>query len=278
MNRDFSQNKFYRMILFLPIMIFRIIRKLIYMISKDSRELRQLKDTKKGETCFIIGNGPSLTVEDLEAISYNDTFAANRIYSIFEKTSWRPTYYLAIDNNILNDYLDNILKVNATKKFLNFTIKNRIKNTEKAAITFINIYGRYIISPANHKTRKISYDVSRSFNLSYSVTGIAIQLAVYMGYKYIYLLGMDHTYSRVIPKDGILKVNSGVQDYFNGLKSKDYSIQYIDAVNSYYEALKKHAEFYGRKVFNVTRGGKLEVFERMNLDSLLSGENCNEKN
>lgn len=269
-NRDFSQNTLYRMGIFLPIMVFRFWRKCTYQFTDDAKIIRSLKDSKKGKDCFIIGNGPSLKVDDLEAITGIDSFASNRIYSIYENTNWRPTYYLAIDNNILGDNLAAIVEAEAGHKFLNYTIKKRIKNDVTQNTSFINIFGRYVIHPASYETKKINYDVSKSFSLSYSVTGVAIELAVYMGYKNIYLIGVDHSYTNVITKDGVLRKKQGVKDYFGNLKSKTYSIQYLDAVTSYYAALDKHAKNHGSVVYNATRGGKLEIFERRNLDEVLS--------
>ena len=40
------------------------------------------------------------------------------------------------------------------------------------------------------------------------------------------------------------------------------------AVNSY-QKIKEYAEQRGIKIYNATRGGYLEVFERVNLDELL---------
>jgi len=42
---------------------------------------------------FVIGNGPSLTPALLESLDA-PTFAVNRIWKIFEWTSWRPDYYI----------------------------------------------------------------------------------------------------------------------------------------------------------------------------------------
>lgn len=269
MNRDFSQNKLYRMGIFFPIMIFRVFRRFLYNFTDDAKYIKSLKNVKKGEKCFVIGNGPSLTYLDLEKISRYDTFASNRIFFMFDETGWRPTYYLAIDNNILDDNLEKIVAAEAGTKFLNYTIKKKIKNMVGTNTKFINIFGRYVISPAGYETKHINYDVSKSFSLSYSVTGVAIELAVYMGYSTIYLLGVDHSYVKTITKDGVLKEMKDVKDYFGNVKSESYSIQYIDAVNSYYTALKKHAEQYGSVVFNATRGGKLEIFQRVNLDEVV---------
>ena len=58
-------------------------------------ELRRFKNSHLGERCFIVGNGPSLKIEDLEKLYVNGeiTFAFNMIYKIFDQTLWRPTYY-----------------------------------------------------------------------------------------------------------------------------------------------------------------------------------------
>ena len=55
----------------------------------ERSRLQKFYNTKVGKRCFIIGNGPSLRIEDLERIK-DDTFAVNRIYKIFDKTFWRP--------------------------------------------------------------------------------------------------------------------------------------------------------------------------------------------
>ncbi|MBO7254734.1 MAG: hypothetical protein J6V36_05480, partial [Clostridia bacterium] len=67
--------------------------------TKYGRKLAKLKDSHKGERCFIIGNGPSLSVNDLNKIYEKNipTFSTNRIFKLFEKTDWRPTYYVSED-------------------------------------------------------------------------------------------------------------------------------------------------------------------------------------
>ena len=51
------------------------------------RYMKKIHNTHLGESCFIIGNGPSLTVEDLTTLHNKNiaSFAVNRIYKIFDK-------------------------------------------------------------------------------------------------------------------------------------------------------------------------------------------------
>ena len=51
---------------------------------------------------FLIGNGPSLADTPLNMLIGEDTFAMNNIHRIYDKTDWRPKYYLRIDHNPRN--------------------------------------------------------------------------------------------------------------------------------------------------------------------------------
>jgi hypothetical protein len=44
----------------------------------------------------FVGNGPSLTLEKLEAIE-GPSFACNRIHLLYDKTDWRPDFYVYTD-------------------------------------------------------------------------------------------------------------------------------------------------------------------------------------
>ncbi len=46
---------------------------------------------------FFIGNGPSLTAEDLDLLKDEVTFGCNRIDLIYPETEWRPTHYVFTD-------------------------------------------------------------------------------------------------------------------------------------------------------------------------------------
>lgn len=63
----------------------------------NDKALLALKDIHRGERCFIVGNGPSLKVEDLHLLQDEFTLASNRIWLAFDQTAWRPTYYTLCD-------------------------------------------------------------------------------------------------------------------------------------------------------------------------------------
>ena len=48
-----------------------------YRRSEYAQDIRQFKNKHLGEACFVIGNGPSLTIEDLERLQGCPTFSTN---------------------------------------------------------------------------------------------------------------------------------------------------------------------------------------------------------
>lgn len=82
--------------------------------------MARIHNSHLGESCFVIGNGPSLASKDLDILQKNkiDTFAVNRIFKIFPQTDWRPTYYVSTDHVLVRDILDEVNKLPVKDKFI----------------------------------------------------------------------------------------------------------------------------------------------------------------
>ena len=109
-----------------------------------------------------------------------------------------------------------------------------------------------------------------------TVTYLCMQLAYYMGFSEVYLIGLDHSY--VIPKDAILSNNNTEilftsddpnhfnKDYFG--EGKRWKDPQVDRMERAYRKAKVYFKRDFRKIYNATPGGKLEVFERVDYNSL----------
>ena len=232
--------------------------------TKYGRKLRNLKNTNLKECCFVIGNGPSLKPEDLTTLFNNGIpcFASNNIFKIFDKTNWRPTYYVCEDLLVLEDLSDMISNYQLEHKFIpiNYKWYNNI-NIENAD---------YFYQLFSNET-KFSDDIARSIVCKGTVTTTCIQIAAYMGYKKIYLLGVDHSYHTTQDNNGNIIIDDKVTDYFDSDYAKTMkkkAIPNVEATTQSYIDTKNHLDSINISVFNATRGGKLEVFPRVNFDSL----------
>ncbi len=244
-----------------------------YANSQDAKKLKYLKDRHQGERCFIIGNGPSLKQEDLDLLQTEITFGMNRIYEIYPQTQWRPTYYMAVDNDFLLGNKKELNNIGAQIEFLAIDINVPIDDISANVIRILE-HTDFKLNKWNDRSSHISEDVSQYFSVGYTVTFTAIQLAIYMGIKEIYLLGVDFNYSVVRDEKGKVHKDTTVKDYFSGQKYASTVLNYNSVLYAYQKA-KEYADTHNIKIYNATRGGKLEVFERKSIDSVF--KDCSKK-
>ena len=96
-----------------------------FHLTKYAKELKKFYNKHEGQKCVIVGNGPSLTAQDLQCLYQNNivTFATNRVYNIFDQTSWRPMYYASEDALILRDVANSVDTIPAKVKFIPVNLK-----------------------------------------------------------------------------------------------------------------------------------------------------------
>jgi hypothetical protein len=95
-----------------------------------------------------------------------------------------------------------------------------------------------------------------------------LQMAVYMGFKEIYLLGVDCNYASIIDENGKIQTNNLIKDhFFDDNKETEIFANVNNQVLSY-KAAEKYCRENGIKIYNATRGGKLEVFERIDFNKI----------
>lgn len=231
------------------------------------RKLKKLKGKYIGQRCFIIGNGPSLNVTDLEQLKNEYTFAFNRIYLIFNQTSWRPTFYCTQDEKIVSSSLKEI-KSKIDTQFVFAPINLKWYYGLELGTEY---YFSQIQVQSERECPEFSEDISHKIGLGNTVAYTAIQIAVYMGFKKIYLLGLDHSFHISQDLAGNIVVDPDAKDYFCTEYNEDKESLFVPKLDvsalSYVSAY-KYAKVHDVEIYNATRGGKLEIFPRVEFDSL----------
>lgn len=263
--------------LFNNLFLFKIqanMRVLQSIFTSKFSSLKYLKNSANTKRCFIIGNGPSLTVKDLELLNDEITFAVNNIYSIFEKTKWRPTYY-AICDPIARDTTLEYFRQHGKddipwddfairKLFLPEKIRNFVKSS-KAEFISISYLDQHINSDSDFFMYSGNL-IYGSYNLR-TVVNFCINIAHYMGFKEIYLLGVDCNYSDPVQyfdgsKNILLRGN-------NNLLNISRSVMLEQGMINAYKYIKKKVNKDNVKIFNASRKTKLDVFEKVQLEKIL---------
>lgn len=233
------------------------------------RYMKKIHNTHLGESCFIIGNGPSLTVEDLNTLHDRgiDTFAVNRIYQIFPQTRWRPTYFVSTDAVMLRDKLAEAGAIPAKIKFIPLQNKYYLGIKIKGAKYFFRNDLREKDQPEG-----FSLDCTEQVNMRGTVTIACMQLAMHLGYKHIYLLGIDHNFDKIITESGEVIIDPSVKNYFIEGYDQDVitEVQHDlgNTTRAYYD-VRRFIDKTDVNIYNATRKTKLEAFPKVSFEEAL---------
>jgi glycosyltransferase involved in cell wall biosynthesis len=231
------------------------------------KRIRSFKGRYKGQRCFVIGNGPSLNKIDMHLLENEYTFAVNSIFYKTDETGFKPAFYMVEDNLVVEDNLERINNLDYDLKFFADDYHKIIKH-DKNTIFIPTDLSFYHQSSPFHGRPRFSFECDKVIYAGQTVTYQNLQLAYYMGFETVYLIGMDFSYD-VPPKeemDGTVitsktdDVSHFHKDYFG--KGKRWHDPNLANCKLVYEHAKKVYEENGRKIYNATIGGKLEVFER----------------
>ena len=241
----------------------------------DSKILAQLTNKYDGGRCFVIGNGPSLTVADLELIKGEVSFASNKIFLIYDETDWRPNFYSVEDRLVFEQCLDEIKELQGSQKL--FPVQ-MFHNREPLS----NVV-RFPILPPNNWDTPLEDPNFPSFSPSFE-TGIAwgstivytqIQMAIAMGFKEVCVLGLDHSYTlgRTVEGEQGVMVHDGEQNHFHpkyrkpGEKWHSPNLHVLDV--SYAKA-QAETQALDVQIINCSRKTALNTFRRESLESVLA--------
>ncbi len=72
-------------------------------VREKAHEWNELREAHSGHDAWlVVGNGPSLTSEDLESLGHLPSVASNKINLLYDRTDWRPTLYTIVDAVLLH--------------------------------------------------------------------------------------------------------------------------------------------------------------------------------
>lgn len=227
------------------------------------KKLSQYKNKYKNKKCVIVCNGPSLQMSDLEKL-YDEnicTFGCNLIFNIYSDTYWRPDFYVISEFGIYKTYYNEISKLRKVNK--DMFVKGICETEFIKELDGVNYY--YEDCRRKYYGNAIfSDDITKGVYSGYTVAYDMIQIAAYIGFTEIYLIGADFSYNGDAAQKGNHVYDSKFKD-----KRKTAGMTYIDCSINSMKVAKRYADSNGIKIYNATRGGKLEVFERKSFDEVL---------
>jgi hypothetical protein len=221
----------------------------------------EFKNKHQGERCVLMGNGPSLNDTDLSLLKNETTIGLNKIHLLFPKIDWQPTYITSYIREVVAQARDAYMDLKMPL-FISQDGKDLVEDRK---------YPTYFYGP--NRRFSFSMDPAKDVSVGFTVTYVAMQLAFYMGFKKVILVGMDHNFKyegepskwQVLEKE--CPGRHFASNYFEaGQKWESPNPKMIEL---HYSLAKGVYEYCKREIVDCTVGGSLQVFRKARLEDEL---------
>lgn len=243
---------------------------------------RELKNRHLGERCFVLGNGPSVRAVDLSRLKGETIISVSNGYLHRDYSEIRPKYHCVpqthppmTDDDVARWFGEMDAELGSATLFLNETENQLVcsrKLFERRDVRYLDMRADF-----DQLSDRQILDLTKPIPRVQSVPVMVLIVAMYLGFKEIYLLGVDHdhfingTYEYAFE----LKAQRGKDDSVssNGeiVISRYDDFQSLARLWRQYRVLREIAAKNDVKIFNATPGGVLDEFQRVDLDAVLTG-------
>ena len=204
---------------------------------------------------FLVLNGPSLADQDILFLKNKTAIFVNRGFKHKDYHLIKPRYHAFVDNKFLSGawpltWIDDILKINPGTTFImpvEWSVHPKILEYKNKNVNIYWINTRY-----------------RLYSLG--VSGVCFEFAINHGVKNIYFTGFDG--------NGIAHELVSSASHFYGQNSENSLKSTVDYAQDLYmhsrhflslNEFSKYAKMKGVKIYNMTNGGVLDMFQRIEI-------------
>ncbi len=227
------------------------------ILELSKRKMLSFYNKYQNQRCVIIGNGPSLNKMDLSFLRNEYTFGMNKIYLGFDRFDFYPSFYVAVNQLVLEQSCKEIENLKCPKFLSHHGIPYFNDDFYKRTDT---MFIQSIID------EKFSNNPLNGLWEGCTVTFVAMQLAYFMGFKEVYLIGVDHNFkAEGKPHEAVTATGDDINHFDTSYFGKGLSWHLPDLENSEraYSLAKEAFSADNRKIIDITFEGKLKVFPKM---------------
>ncbi len=224
------------------------------------RKLAALKDSHRGERCILIGNGPSLRHTDLSRLKGEFSIGSNRIFLAAAELGFVPSCLVSVNDLVIEQSRAELQALDMPK-FFSWRSHRWLKMADNIHFIYTSYTG-----PG------FARDVTGRVWEGATVTNVGLQLAYHMGFTCVVLIGVDHNYPSAQGKPNETVVsNRDDPNHFSGAyfgKGFRWQLPDLETSERGYRYARQAYEEDGRQVLDATVGGKLQIFQKVDYESL----------
>ncbi len=225
--------------------------RLKHMTENNYKKILSYKDIHTGKRCFIIGGSPSLKLLDLSKLNNEYTFCVNRGYKLMEQGLKHSSYYVLADNHLIEE----------DKVMLDFPKSFCQKFFVDGSINFPdNIYDTtYFICAM--KKEKFMPDLTQELVWGASTVHHAIQIAYYMGFNPIYMIGVDLDFNNI---------SGHAYEELETEKQRQikYSMREESVMRKAIANASEYIKEHNREIYNASPSGAVDCMPRVKYEEL----------
>jgi len=213
-----------------------------------------LRNRHEGERAVLVCNGPSLSKMDMSFLKNEIVIGLNKIHLGFNKFRFYPKYYVAVNEKVLRQSSTEIKNLTCIK-FLSNRCTELFKDD---ALT-------HTINTRNPQNRFYT-DITMGLHEGWTVTFAALQIAFYLGFDEVVIIGMDHRYKYVgQPNEEKIIAGADLNHFSDSYFGFGQTWDNPDLENSEesYRVAKEIYEKNGRKIIDATLDGACEIFTKV---------------
>ena len=244
--------------------------------------LKKFRNAYSGQDCLIICNGPSLKRTRLGLFKNMPSFCVNSTFILQDQLGFKPHFYTVEDNHVVDDNIEEIKKMVSGVKF--FPDKYRAKLGDAKDLFYLpTVWDCYWTSKVAHENPEFSTDITRGIYTGQTVTYLNLQLAYFMGFKRVFIVGLDFSYA--IPQGSKIDNNSIDHDdddpnhfhpdYFG--KGRQWHFPKLDSCMVSYSTANQEFAKVDREIIDLTLSGRLNVFRKSTLEEELGLDDAPEQ-
>jgi hypothetical protein len=185
----------------------------------------------------------------------------NRFYLAFPELGFQTSYFVSVNTLVIEQCWQDLLQLRMPR-FLSWRSRNCFREKPPAEVMFLH---------TTYTGAGFSRDVRGRLWEGATVTFVALQLAYYMGFEEVILVGVDHSFSaQGKPNQTVVSQGDDADHFDKGYFGKGFRWQLpdLDTSEQGYRMARKIFTAAGRRVLDATVGGKLEVFPKVEFDKV----------
>lgn len=189
---------------------------------------------------------------DLGFLNSETVFGLNKIYLGLEKFGFQPDYLVAVNRKVIEQSCADYASIDCTKFISTRGADLLPEDSQTFHIQTMELEGLFY------------KDITEGVREGHTVTHAALQLAFYMGFAEVVIIGMDHHFPASGEPNAPLHMTGDDPNHFSPDYFKDSAWDAPNLAGSErsYRAARAVFEAAGRRIIDATVEGHCDIFEK----------------